>query len=86
MNIVLDLESKIEPNNYGNQYPIKQFIEDCESRGFIDYDGWARELILDNKVVWNKESIYPSDALRNKEKLLYLESRHPGLKIMWYNR
>ncbi|QIW89729.1 hypothetical protein PQE71_gp047 [Bacillus phage Izhevsk] len=92
MKFNLDLNSdKVFGKTYGDAMSVSEFIECCECGGFIDDDGYAVEMLLNGKVVWDswKEagtSLYPSDALYNKESLLQLEKEHEGLEVVWYNR
>ena len=61
---------------YGSRMKLSDFIEDCESGGFIDYDGSG------NYVRDNMESdidIYPSDIKHNSVRKDFTE-------IVWYNR
>lgn len=86
MSIVLNLESQETfTQDYGDKMSITSFISSCEAGGFIDYDGYAGEILLDNRIVY-EGSIYPSDALIQKTHLLSLEKEHEGLQIVWYNR
>ncbi|UGO51376.1 hypothetical protein PQE72_gp067 [Bacillus phage vB_BanS_Skywalker] len=92
MNFRLNLNSdKVLEKSFGDAMSISSFIECCECGGFIDDDGYAVEILLDGKVVWDawKESnsgLYPSDALYHYKELLQLEKAHKGLEIVWYNR
>lgn len=92
MNFNLNLSSdKVFDKSYGDSMSIPSFIECCECGGFIDYDGYAVEMLLKGKVVWdgresNGEPLYPSDALEHKDELLKLGRKNRGLEIVWYNR
>lgn len=75
----------------GDLMTITDFIDCCECGGFIDYDGFADELVINDKIVWSMTKdynsfLYPSEVLEHREELLQLESQHEGLKIVWYNK
>jgi hypothetical protein len=75
----------------GDAIAIEEFVECCEDGSFIDYDGFADELLLNGVVVWRattetNEWLYPSDVLYAKSKLLKLAKENKGLEIVWYNR
>lgn len=90
----INLNSEEIFDEIGDAMPISEFIEMCECGGFIDYDGFADEIIIGDKVVWSaydefKSYLYPSEVLGiedNKEALLELERLHEGVKIVWYNK
>ncbi|UUV46348.1 hypothetical protein [Bacillus phage vB_BanS-Thrax2] len=92
MNLNLNLNSdKVFDKSYGDEMSIPSFISCCQCGGFIDYDGYAVEMLLKGKVVWNAreangEPLYPSDALDHEDELLKLARENKGLKIVWYNR
>lgn len=71
--------------NYGDKMSLNDFIECCEDRSFIDYDGHAGEIILNGNVVY-KKSFYPSDVLENKNYLLKIQEAVGELQVVWYNR
>lgn len=92
MNFNLNLSSdKVFEKSYGDAMSVSEFIECCECGGFIDDDGYAVEMLLNGKVVWNAREdsgapLYPSDALEYEDELLQLEKLHKGLEVVWYNR
>ncbi len=71
--------------DFGDKFTLDEFIECCESGGFIDYDGYASEIILNGFVIYD-DSFYPSDALENKHELIELQKELGQLEIIWYNR
>lgn len=77
---------KMLDKDYGDTFDLKDFIGDCEGGAFIDYDGHAREILLNGKVIW-ESVIYPSDLLFWKSRLMSLyETHNRKLEIVWYNR
>jgi hypothetical protein len=91
MDIILNLNSEEEFDGCGDKFSFKRFIKCCENGSFIDYDGFASEIVLNNKVVYSfirdgKDWLYPSDALANKNDLLELDNKIDGLSIIWCNR
>lgn len=91
MAFTLDLDSVDKYDGIGDAMTLTAFIEHCESGVLIDYDGYASELILNNRVVFtfcgviDGSPLYPSDALHHKESLLKLQESYPDLKISWCN-
>lgn len=72
--------------DFGDAFPIADFIEMCESNELIDYDGSAEEILLEKKVIWAND-ISPSEVLSHKQQLLELNARFDNkLEIVWYNR
>lgn len=71
--------------NYGDIMSLNEFVECCEDNSFIDYDGFANEIILGDKIIYN-ERFYPSDVLDYKSRLLGLQKELGDLKVVWYNR
>lgn len=70
---------------YGHVMTLNEFIEECERGSFIDYDGHAREIIMERHIIYS-EAFYPSDVLEQKEELLKLQEELGTLKIAWYNK
>jgi hypothetical protein len=71
-----DLDGKV----IGDLFTIKEFIENCEDGGFIDYDGsgnYAKE--VNGKMMESNISIFPSDI---KNKSIRVDFTH----VLWYNR
>lgn len=93
MSRVIDFNEKLNVENpepfdqdFGDAFPIEEFIGMCESNALIDYDGFAEEILLDKKVIW-QEDFSPSTALLNKTRLRELNARFNNkLEIVWYNR
>lgn len=86
MSITLNLESQeVFEKNDGDKMSLSSFISTCQAGGFIDYDGYAGEILLNDRIV-SEESLYPSKALAQKEHLLSLEELHGPLQVVWYNR
>lgn len=72
--------------DFGDLYPLDAFVEDCQNSVFVDYDGYADELVLDGKVVWSK-ALAPTDIDFYGEKLKELNRKQDGkLQIAWYNK
>ena len=70
---------------------LSDFIEYCKQGAFIDYDGYADELLIDGKVVFSfreafGECLYPSDVLHNNGTFIELAEEFSGLSVVWYNR
>lgn len=70
---------------------VSDFVESCKQGAFIDYDGFADELLIDGKVVFSfskdfGEFLYPSDVLENLDTFIELSEKFSGLSIVWYNR
>lgn len=89
--VELNLESTKMVDEDDDLFLITEFIEDCKCGAFIDYDGFADELVLDGKVVFSfhdafQEYLYPSDLLDNEETFLELAKENEGLQLVWYNR
>ncbi|MDF2533873.1 MAG: hypothetical protein K0R18_30 [Bacillales bacterium] len=82
--INVDSQEKFD-KRYGDKMSLSDFLESCEDGSFIDYDGFASEIILNGNVI-HKAHFYPSDALENKNKLLALQNELGELEIVWYNR
>ena len=74
---ILGVELKPIPDlDYGDHYIMEEFIEDCESGGFIDYDGYgnyATETQMSDKKVW------PSDITSG-------EYDRSWTHVVWFNR
>jgi len=88
--IKLNLESTTEVNEEDDVFPVEDFIEQCKGGSFIDYDGYADELVLNGKVVFSfynelERYLYPSDLLQNESRFLELVEEYPGLGLVWYN-
>lgn len=71
--------------NYGDKMTLNEFISSCACGGFIDYDGFAREIIWNGNVIYDNY-FYPSDVLENKQKFLALQEELGELEIVWYNK
>lgn len=71
--------------NYGDVMTLNEFIECCKDGMFIDDDGFAREIILNGKVIYD-EYFYPSGVLQYRGILLQFQERLGELKIAWYNK
>ena len=85
MTITLNLEKKVKyTEEIGARMSLTSFIRTCEAGGFINDDGYAREILLDGYIVYD-DVISPSVALEQKNVLFGLESEHEGLEIVWYN-
>lgn len=87
----LNLNSEEEFDKIGDPMSIEEFIGSCECGGFIDYDGFASELIINNRVVLKfndaiDDYLYPSDLLGYRDELLELHKENKGLEIVWCNR
>lgn len=70
---------------------LSDFIEYCKQGAFIDYDGFADELLIEGKVVFSfkeafGECLYPSDVLHNEGTFGELVEEFSGLSVVWYNR
>jgi hypothetical protein len=78
----LQLPAGLDPiGDNGDLMPVQEFINNCFSGGFIDYDGmgsWATEThYLRDGNQW----IYPSKIISGKQ--------HPpawATHVLWYNR
>ena len=63
----------------GDLFTIEEFIEDCKSGGFIDYDGYGN---FANLTQYEPSiDVYPSKLLANKIKVPTWATH-----ILWYNR
>ena len=71
---------------YGDLFPLDDFIKDCQTSVFVDYDGHCDEIVLDGKVVWSK-GLCARDIDFYAKKLKELNRKHDGkLQIAWYNK
>jgi len=61
---------------YGDRMTLKDFIENCKSGGFIDYDGFGNYVSGD---MMTDIEIYPSDIKSNS-------IRYEFSEIIWFNR
>jgi len=59
-------------------YTLKQFVDMCESGGFIDYDGFGVYADKEKKMKTNIK-VYPSDITSGKY-------RKDFTHVVWYNR
>jgi hypothetical protein len=86
VDIVVDASSaeKFE-QDYGYIMSLDEFIGHCEHGMFIDYDGFAGEILLNGNIIC-KQFIYPSKALRNKAELLQKQVELGKLDVVWYNK
>lgn len=71
--------------DYGDIIPLVEFIDLCESGSFIDYDGFAGELLYEGKVIY-KGMMLPSVILENKKYLLRQNKKKGKIDVVWYNR
>lgn len=87
INFELNVESElIYDHDFGDLFPLNDFVKDCQNNVFIDYDGHCDEIILDGKVVWSK-GLGASDIDFYAEKLKELNREHDNkLQIAWYNK
>lgn len=67
---------KTEKDTIGNKMLLKDFIENCECGGFIDYDGFG---YYSKDGFASDIEIYPSDIDNNSIRKDFDE-------IIWYNR
>lgn len=56
-----------EMPKFGDVFPVKEFIEDCESGMFIDYDGYGhpvKDNLMDESIIIKPSQVIliPSDA------------------------
>ena len=63
--------------NYGNHMTIDDFVQCCEAKGFIDYDGYGR-LATEKKE--SSIEIRPSNCRKA------LTANPWATHIMWFNR
>lgn len=80
--------SRTETRNddIGDEMPLDDFLESCDSGSFINYDGFASEVIL-NECVISDKAFYPSDLNTGiRKQLLDIQSQHGPVTIVWYNR
>lgn len=88
--INLNLESTRKVREDDDVFLIEDFIEQCKGGSFIDYDGYADELVIDGKVVFSfydelGRNLFPSDLLQNESRFLEMVAQYPGLGLVWYN-
>lgn len=86
--IVIDLDSKIvfdRKDCYGDVMDLDDFIECCHDGSFIDYDGYASEIIIGDFIVYD-DALYPSDYLGLEEQFKELQRKEGRIEIVWYNR
>lgn len=77
--------SNVFKNDGGSIRPLEEFIQDCEKNIFVDYDGIAKEILLNNKIVWS-DTLITRDIKFYKKRLRELNVQHGNeLKIVWYN-
>jgi hypothetical protein len=82
----IDKDSQLKfEQSWGDVMPLNEFIECCRERSFIDYDGFAGELLLDGNIIF-KSWFYPSDVLEHKQQLLDLQTELGALHVVWYNK
>jgi hypothetical protein len=79
-----DSQEKFD-QDFGDVMSLNEFIECCEHNSFIDYDGHASEILLNGNIIYDK-GFCPSDALKNKKKLLSLQTELGALEVVWYNK
>lgn len=71
---------------FGDLYPLKEFVELCQNGVFLDSDGGCNEILLHGKVVWSK-ALGASDIDFYSTRLKQLDWKHNGkLLIAWYNK
>ena len=68
--------SEIGSKEHGDRMSLKDFIENCNSGGFIDYDGYGTYI---RGFKQSDINIYPSDVENGKTRTDFAE-------VMWYNR
>lgn len=69
---------KFEPlPNYGDHMTIDEFVQTCQSGGFIDYDGHAA-LATDSAV--SDQDVCPSEIIADRQ--LPSWATH----VVWFNR
>lgn len=73
-------------NNIGDEMPLDVFLDNCDSGGFIDYDGFASEVILNGCVISDK--VFKPSQLNDgiREQLFDIQQAHGTVTIVWYNR
>ena len=83
----VDLTSiKTRTNKIGDEMPLDEFLENCDGGMFIDYDGFASEVILEGRVI-SDQHFYPSDLDDGiRKQLLDIQQAHGTIKVVWYNR
>ena len=64
--------------DFGDLMSIGEFIDNCISGMFIDYDGYGNYCTADEET---NEEVIPSDVFNGKIKL---DREYPS--IVWYNR
>jgi hypothetical protein len=64
-------------STYGNHYTLKDFVENCLSGGFIDYDGHGRYATATQET---NIGIVPSDVTDN----VYIKDKYTH--VMWFNK
>jgi hypothetical protein len=68
---------KLIDSELGDHMPWGEFLEHCERRLFIDYDGMAERADETHRL--GGEWIYPSQVLAK-------EVKDPPTHIIWYNK
>lgn len=86
MKIAINHESTEEFDaSCGSPMSIEEFIDCCKNDVFIDYDGYAEDIILNNKVI-GSEVIYPSEIHSYEKQLRKIKNDLGEIQIVWYNR
>jgi hypothetical protein len=86
MEIIINKESTKEfDKSWGDAMFIEEFFECCKDGSFIDYDGYASEILWNNKVI-GEHTIYPSEIHKYANQLKQLRRELGEIEIVWYNR
>lgn len=68
---------------FGDQIPVQEWVDTCNSGGFIDYDGNGHFSMMRPDKIWinGKMTVYPSDITR-----LNLSPPTWATHVIWFNK
>lgn len=73
-----------ESKCYGSVFALNDFIKDCKSGLFTDYDGIVGE-VIQNGFVIESENMSPSKFLVKTNYYLKKQREKGQLSVVWYN-
>jgi hypothetical protein len=85
---LIDLNSNEEFNEtelYGDKMSLNDFLTSCHNGEFIDYDGYASEIIINGYIVYD-DAVSPSEYLSLEGQLKQLQEEKGPIFIIWYNK
>jgi hypothetical protein len=77
--VITPIMDTVTPDDEHCRMTLIKFIENCESNGFIDYDGFGYYGTMTEKCISDEGVVIPSDIIAGK-----INRNYPY--VYWYNR